>query len=323
MATENPVLQIANPMDPDAFAAGAPDKFVGVIKSALAYPYVGKDKANYYGYVGIRIVPDQESGFEEFTQSYFAMNFTGSNPGWPSKDGKTIAGGNVEQYSALGNGKGNLDDGPCLDDHRHVIPTHPNVGKFVLGRFAKFMSFQQFCDALRDCDTKGKVDRRPETGLDFLVGLKCRFDRVPQSQKEGVVATAKKPEDKDKPEFKTLVPTELVSVGNPVTGGASADASSSSSAAPAGANGAGNLDEAIVTEILAQLQKAGPEGLSVGALGSSVPKAMIVAGTITKKEKGYVMGWVMERDEKSKMPINLVDIDDTTYDPAKDTLTAD
>jgi hypothetical protein len=315
---EETQFSVANSMDPDAFAAGSPDKFIGIVKAVHAYPYVGKDKTKYYGYVGVRIVPDPESGFEEFTQPYFAFNFTGNSQGWPSKDGKIPCGGTVAEYAALGNGNGNLDAGPCLDDHKHVIPDHPNVGTYVLGRFAKFMGWQQFCDALRDCDTKGQIDRSPGP-LTSIVGLKCRFDRVPQPKREGAITKAA--DDKDKQEFKTLVPTELISVGNKVT--ASVGSSSAQASSSAGTNGAGNIDDLIVAEILTQLDKAGDAGMTVGNLINSVPKAMIVSGAIDKKQKGYVMGWIGERDKASNLPTNLVDIDDTTYVPSTDTLSKD
>jgi hypothetical protein len=306
---------VANSMDPDAFAAGMPDKFVGTIISVHAYPQVQKNGTRYYGYVGVRIRPEPESGFDEFTQSYFA---NGLNKGYPSKDGKTPAGGTHDAYQALGAGKISLDanDGPCLDANFHVNPDHPNVGVYWMGTFAKKMSWEQFCEALRDCDTKGIVDKG-NPRLDFCAGVKCRFDRVPQKQDEDAKPKPKKEGEKDQ-EFRTLVPTELISVGNAVTGGTNA----SSNAAPSGANGAGNLDELIVAEILTQL-KATPQGLTVGNLMQSVPKAMIVAGQMDKKQKGYVMGWIGERNKDNNLPINLVDIDDTTYDPAKDTLSAD
>lgn len=305
---------VANSMDPDAFAAGMPDKFIGTIISVHAYPQVQKNGTRYFGYVGVRIRPEPDSGFDEFTQSYFA---NGLNKGYPSKDGKTPAGGTHDAYQALGAGKISLDanDGPCLDANFHVNPDHPNVGSYWMGTFAKKMSWEQFCEALRDCDTKGIVDKS-NPRLDFCAGAKCRFDRVPQKQDEAAMA---KPKKEDEKEFRTLVPTELISVGNPVTGGATA----SSNAASSGANGAGALDELIIAEIQTQLQKAGGAGLTVGNLMQSVPKAMIVAGQMDKKQKGYVMGWIGERNKDNNLPINLVDIDDTTYDPSKDTLTAD
>lgn len=313
-------FSVANSMDPDAFAAGMPDKFVGTIISAHAYPQVQKNGARYFGYVGVRIRPEPESGFDEFTQSYFA---NGLNKGYPSKDGKTPAGGTHDAYQALGAGKISLDanDGPILDASFHVNPNHPNVGVYWMGTFAKKMSWEQFCEALRDCDTKGLIDKS-NPRVDFCAGLKCRFDRVPQKHDE---TTTPKKEDKkeDEREYRTLVPTELISVGNPVAGGSGSGSGASAGSAPIGANGAGALDELIVAEILSQLEKAGESGLTVGNLMQSVPKSMIISGQIEKKQKGYVMGWIGERNKDNNLPVNLVDIDDTTYDPAKDTLSMD
>lgn len=307
-------FSVALPLDPDAFATGRADNFEGVIVSALAYPYVGPNSQDnkHYFYVGIRIQPNPDSGFDEFTESYFAGYL---NAGYPSKDGKTPAGGTHEAYQALAAGKGNLDekDGPAVGPDRHVIPNHPNVGTFVLGKYAKGLSWHLFCEAMRDCDEKGIIDKS-SPGVDFCVGARCHFNRVPQKPKETASASAKK----DEKVYSTLLPTKLISVGNK----ANAHSGASSNAAPSSANGAGNLDELIVAEILTQL-KATPQGLTVGNLMQSVPKAMIVAGHMDKKQKGYVMGWIGERNKDNNLPINLVDIDDTTYDPSKDTLTAD
>lgn len=312
-------FSVALPMDPDAFATGRADNFEGVIVSAYAYPYVGPNSQDgkHYFYVGVRIQPDPASGFDEFTESYFAGYL---NSGYPSKDGKTPAGGTHEAYQALAAGKGSLDekDGPCIDQARHVIPNHPNVGTYVLGKYAKGLSWHLFCEAMRDCDEKGLIDKSAP-GVDFCVGARCHFNRVPQKPKEGVSASSKK----DEKEYKTLLPTRLISVGNKVSVGASSASSSSGAGSTSGANGAGALSEEIVKEILVQLKEAGEDGLSVGVLMQNVPKKMIVNGVIDKKQKGAVMGWIGERNKDNNLPVNLVDIDDTTYDPKADTLSMD
>lgn len=321
--TNQQAFSVALPMDPDAFATGRADNFDGVIVSAYAYPYVGPNSQDnkHYLFVGVRIQPDPESGFDEFTESYFAGYL---NSGYPSKDGKTPAGGTHDGYLALSGGKGNLDekDGPCVGQDRHVIPTHPNVGTFVLGKYAKGLSWHLFCEAMRDCDEKGIIDKS-SPGVDFCVGARCHFNRVPQKPKETATGSAKK----DEKVYTTLLPTKLISVGNKVNantnaGGVGAGASPSSAN---GANGAGNeaVNELIIAEILLQLKKAGEDGLTVGSLINSVPKALIVAGSIDKKQKGYVMGFIGDRDKDSNLPVNLVDIDDTTYVPSTDTLSLD
>jgi len=296
--------------NPDDFSTGRADKFIGTISSALAYPYKGKNSKDnkFFLNIGLGFIPDEDSGFDPFTEAY-SGGFL--NQAVPSKDNRVPAGASDDEYIALSNGKTEGLDKPCLDDHFNVIPSCPYVGGYILGKMSKGRSWEQFLIALRDSDTKNVIDWGKPGDLSFLVGLKCRFDRVPQTgsgaKKEGAQ------------EFKVLVPTEIISVGNATGKGAASSASAQS------ANGSGSLAERIVTEILNQLRSAPGNKLEVGKLVNDVPKALLIAGSISKGEKGEVMGWIGERAPKpnEKMPVNLIDIDGTTFDPAAQTLELD
>lgn len=298
MANESK-FSVANPQDPDAFQPGAPDKFIGVIGPVLAYPYAGKETKDHkhYGFVGVHITPDEDSGFEPFTRSYLGFYL---NAGVPSKDGKTPAGATDEAFAALSAGKGSIDS-PCLDESRpydrHVIPSHPNVGPFVLGRFIKGGPWDQFCTAVKDSDTKGVIDQT-NPRLDFCSGLRCRFDLIPEkSRKE------KKEGDREQ---KILVVTEVLGVVDAKKGkGASASASAS------GANGAGgDLASAAKAAILAYLAANGGKAAK-GTLVSKVSSELKKAGF----DKAEAMAWIGDSQaDNPKIAVNLVDIDGTEFD---------
>lgn len=298
-------FSVANPNDPDSFQAGQPDKFVGTIISVLAYPYTGKESKDhkYYGFVGVRIRPDEDSGFEEFTRSYLGFYL---NSGVPSKDGKTPAGGTDEAFAALSRGKENLDK-PCLDDSRqsdrHVIPSHDNVGPYLLGKFIKEGPADQLFESIRESDTKKLLDLA-NPRLDFCVGARCRFDLVPERGRKN--ATPKEGEQ----ERKILVVTDVLSVGE-VKGQSTSQSTSSSTSA--GSNGS-DLGAAISLKIKEFLVANGGTA-EVGTLMTKVSKMF------DKGQKAAVMAWISEADKDSpSIKTNLIGIDGTEFDPDKGVL---
>lgn len=307
-------FQVADPTNRDSFAAGQPDKFIGTVVSVLAYPYVGQESKDnkHYGFVGWRIVPDEDSGFEEFTQSYLGFYL---NRGVPSKDGQSPAGATDDDYEALSKGKSPGLDSPCLDEQRHVKPDHDNVGPYVLGQFIKHGPVDQLYEAVTECDTKGQL--KPNGRLDFVAGARFRFDLLKDESPK-----AKKRDDGS--DQMILKPTQLVSLPNETgagtgksTGKSSGKPSAKDSAASAStSNGGGDLDSQISAEILTFL----------GEVGGSANTATLMAkvsSRLAKKglNKGEVMAWIGERNQKNEsLAVNLIGIDGAEFDPDTDTL---
>lgn len=312
-------FQVADPTNRDSFATGQIDKVICTVASVLAYPYVGQESKDnkHYGFIGLELVPDEDSGYERTTESYFGFYL---NKGVPSKDGQTPAGAADEDFEALSRGKGNLDN-PCIDENRHVIADHPNVGPYVLGSFIKKGPVDQLYEAFMECDTKGQL--KPDGRLDFMVGARFRFDRLKDESPK-----AKKKEDGSDPTI--LKPTQLVSLPNEATTGAGKSSGKSAgksttakdeAVAVASSNGGGDLDSQISAEIVAFLAEKG-EPVDVATLMAQIParlkkKAEKRGETINR---GAVMGWIGDRDKKTEIPVNLVNIDGTEFDPATDSL---
>jgi hypothetical protein len=299
---------LARMTDDEVFQGGQPNKFIGTILSILAYPQKGKDTEKHYGYVGVRILPDEDSGFEEFTRSYLGGFF---NKGVPSKDGLHPAGGDDNLYLALASGKAELDekDGPVLlgtsgEYDRHVNPNHPNVGPHWLGSLAKDIGFSQFRNYLQESDEKKLADQ--DGSLSWAVGLRCRFDLVDQEggKKKGAETGSEKAQSESgeaKKTYQVLVPTmvlervdvKALSSGKTTTGGTTNKPNGA--AEPA----SDELKNEIVPLVLQFLAEKGPS--KKGTLMAKIP------ALFPKERKAYVSSWLKE-DE------NLGDINGTIYD---------
>lgn len=320
-------FKLANPSDPDSFKGGSATNFDGIVVSVYAYPYVGRESSTgkYNGFVGVRILPDPESGFDEFTKKYIGFYL---NSGVPSKDGETAAGDTEDMYRMFSNGKARLDDdrGPCVDEQGHVKPDHPNVGEFLLGKFTPDGAVHQLFDAFADCDEKGAfIDKNIASLNKKYSGLKCHFDLVAPRPRKGAKAESEKGDGKEKEKENedrlVLVPTKIYSKGNKVSG-TSAGTGTSSGASSSPANGSGGLDalEPVITaEVLEQLKAAPGNTMPIGDLMVKVPKALIAKQAITKGQKALVQAWIGERTENPDgspgLPVNLIDLDGADWDP--------
>lgn len=285
-------------MNPDDFSTGRPDKFIGTPRKVVAYPYKGRNSKDgkWYLNIGVYIEPEEGSGYEPFWEPY-SGGFL--NSGWPSKDNKTTAGATVEEYTALSNGKGEPEK-PCQDEKGNILVDSPYVGEYVLGSLVKGRTWEQFGTALKDSDTKGVVDFSRPGYLGFAVGIKCRFDRVPQ---------------KGDKEFKTLVPTEIISASGAGEGkkpqGASTGGATSSTK---------DFEAAVKAEIVSFLKTQDGGKAKKGVLVSKVSNLM--------KEKGFdkasVMAWIGDADPEDKtLAVNLLDIAGTVFDADTQTLELD
>lgn len=279
--------------NPDDFSLGRADKFVGVITSALNLPYRGKNSKDgkFYCTVGLRFMPEEDSGYEPFTELYQAGFL---NEVIPSKDGENPAGASIEDYLALAAGKGDLEK-PCVDGSGNVIESSPYVGPHALGQYSKKRSWRQFGEALRDADEKSVVDSSAP-GLGYLVGLKCRFDRVRQTGVDGQPLPTKEGEQG----FTVLVPTTVYGYVDK-KGKSAASSKKAQETTSASDNGSSELEDRIKEGIISALKAADGGKLKKGSLISKVSKGF------DKSERAEAMSWISE-DE------NLVDIDGTVYD---------
>lgn len=314
-------FKVANTSDPDSFKAGSPTNFDGILVSMFAYPYVGRESKDgrYYGFIGMRIMPDPDSGFDEFTKKVLGFYL---NAAVPSKDGESPAGGTDDVYRMLSNGKAELDDkdGPCVDEQGHVKASHPNVGEYLLGAFIQDGPAHQLFDAFKDCDEKGEFIDHSLTSMNAkYAGLKCHFDLVqPRPRKGG----KDKKDGKEGEDRLVLVPTKIHSKGNKVSGaGASVSSGKSSSASP-GANGSGGADSlapVIEKEILELLKTAPNNQLSIGDLMIKTTKSLIAKQLIQKGQKALVQAWIGDRQENPDgspgLPVNLIALDGADWDP--------
>lgn len=286
-AKEKSMFKSAPTQNPDEFATGFPDKFNGVIDLILSYPYVGKQSATgkHFLWVGVRMTPDEDSGYEEFTEKYFAGYL---NKGVPSKDDETPAGGDDQFYIALSKGEESLDK-PCIGDDGHVIKDHPNVGRYIIGQPDKKLNWHQFLVALREADEKGLIDwNLPQYDLARFQGLKCRFDRVPQED------SGRGPKKEGDKSFLVLVPTTVYGFEKTAKGtGASASSSKKATTAQKEESSDSSLGDRIVPEILKALGAAKGNKLLKGELMAKVAKAF------DKSERGEAYGW-FDNDEHLK-----------------------
>lgn len=260
----------------DEFSTGRPDKFIGTWVKALAYPFKGRKSTDnkYFLSIGVFIVPDEDSGYEPFWEPY-SGGFL--NEVVPSKDGKSPAGASDDDYLALGNGTTPEGlDVPVQDEKGNVIEDAPYVGEYILGQCRSNRSWNQAYICLKDSDTKGILDLNRPGFLGFANGLRCRFDRVPQTN--------------DK-EFKVLVVSEILGKGDVKAKSASTTGKSTTSTATSD----DDLSALIIAEIGVQTKK--DPNLKKGNLIASVPKALIAAGSIEKSRKADVMAWIGENWE--------------------------
>ena len=322
MASDTPSRFTPAPMDPDEFSSGRPDAFIGTILGTYAFPYKGKNSSDgkFYLNCGWLIQPDPDSGFDLFTESYNAGFL---NQAVPSKDNASPAGASDDDYIALSNGKyggGDPLEKPVMDEHYNVIPSSPYVGEYVLGKLSKGRSWEQAVLAMRDADTKGLADFSKPGFLGFGNGLRCRFDRVPQTSSGKAPAAPKEGQR----EFKVLVPTEVLGrveagAGANAGKGKSAGGAGTAASAPAGGAGGGgsDFDTAIKAAILTFLATQ-PEGKAlVGTISTKVSSEMKKAGF----DKVESMGWILEtRTPTDTFKVHLADIDGTSYDPEAQTL---
>lgn len=176
-------------LNPEEFASGLPDNFVGTIKRSRYKPWhFPKSTTNKYMlFAGWTIEPDEDSGYKPFTENYRA-GFLNST--WPTNDGIEPAGANREAYALLATGQESIAE-EDLAEFEGVYAMGQNPGKNT--------EWAQCLRALLLCGYE-----LTGVNLDQFEGLRCRFNRVTSENQP--------PETEGQPkrEFKVLVPTEIV-----------------------------------------------------------------------------------------------------------------
>lgn len=328
-AALNAMFQPAS-MSPDEFETGRPDKFIGEILGIYLYPYKGQNSKDgkYHAYGAVVIQPDSDSGYSLFTEALYGANYL--NRVIPSKDGKSPAGGSVQDYLALAQGQGSIDT-PCIGSDGMINVNHDNVGEYALGGLDEGRTLRQFYDSILESDTAKKLYTvgqsekkhkevrllKPEVlgspgYLGWCKGLKCRFDRLPEDpggrgpreQKIG-------PDGKPEQQRTVLCVTEIVDYGK--GSGASTTASKLTSKAngsdtSSASSPAADLSEWITSEILTAL-KSGP--MTPGKLANNIGKKG------EKSRKPDIMAWILESkgEGASIMYTNLMSIDGVEWNP--------
>lgn len=318
-------FKVANTSDPDSFKPGAPTNFVGVLESIYAYPHVGKESKDnrHWGFIGYKIIPHPDSGYDPFTKKILAFYL---NSAVPSKDGESPAGGNDDAYRMLSNGKANLEEkyGPCVDEQGHVKPDHPNVGEYILGTLIEDGAGHQLFDSFRDCDEKGAFLDHTLTSMNQkYAGLECHWDLVQPRPRKGGARDNKK-DGKESDDRLVLVPTKILSKGNKVSGAIAG--TSKTSSASAGTNGSGDGTFTISPELQALIEKELIEVLKTSETKTmSLQDLMLETGRSLRKKKlieksqlATVHHWIGDRQEPGAdglpgLPINLTDLDEADW----------
>ena len=212
-------------LNPDNMAsAGLADDFDGEITKARFVPwnYAGS-RESYSLAAAITIQPDEESGFEEFTQYYSA--------------------GNLEHFVPSVDGSEPVDlEGWDEEDLEDV----EGIYAYQVGRREQLSNSSNFADFVSKLVAAG-YDANIEANIDFLEGVSGHFNRVPQRKRSGIVSTDS--EDRQKT---ILVLTEVAEVK-------AASKSKSKARGKAATNSAGELSEDVSTAIVAAISDADGE----------------------------------------------------------------
>jgi hypothetical protein len=221
---------------PDQMSAGGslPDGFIGEVTKARFVPWNYQGKSKTVLGAAILITPDEESGFEPFTQYYSAGNIEQFQP---SNDG-------MEPVADPTDWSGTPDD---LEDYEGVYALPVGQKDQLPGG----SNWGHFLESLHEC---GMSYEDMDADITFLEGVRGRFDRVPQRERKGIVSAPV--EEGQKTFQKTiLVITQLEKAAKAAGKGKAAAAKTNAKAA---ANGAGDEDfnERVHDAIVAALNAA-------------------------------------------------------------------
>lgn len=244
--------------NPDDYVSGMADDFTGTITKVRYVPwhYPGKDKYMLFGAVTIQ--PDEESGFQEFTEHYQAGWFnsnlpSNSGPEIPEDEREPAGATDYDFWMALAEGTDSIPEG---EEENYE-------GLYVIGRgLGKETDWAQFGRSIAEAGFKG-----PWGPISCLEGLTCHFNRLPQTDSKGNARKSNvKSEGGDQRQYTVLVPTEVIgaaaagkstSASKPATSTAAKPASSSTATSSSAAADQNGFDERLALMIVGAVDEAG------------------------------------------------------------------
>jgi hypothetical protein len=252
-------------LNPDNFVAGGlKDNFIGTVTKArfTAWDYNGKaDKHSLAVRVDIKVAPEfLEDGEDPTHQAYWSAGDLGSFV--PSMDGETSV--DLSQ----GDGKDGAWDG---------------LFALNVGSKQGLSNSSNFAFAMRKAIEAGLPKERFSTNVaEMFEGLTCRFVRLPQPKRSGLVNAPKA--DGKTLSNDILVITEIVSaaaagatVAAPKSASGSPAATTTATAASGGGSANGDLDAALASIVVPAVVAAGETGLAKGKLAALALKGLPAA----------------------------------------------
>lgn len=296
-------------MDYTEFEGGRPDKFRGYTDSGVCFPYKGKtSKDGKYGLViAYHIIPDPDSGFEPFWEILYGAGRLSKCV--PSKDGSTPAGATIQQYMQLAAGRTTLEP-PVIGENGAVNVNHENCGPFALGTLAEDRSAFILYKSIRESDKNGIIQYPPPKGnLNFINDVWMRFDRVPTKYEDSA--------GKEQTRYDLQVTQVFEKVDNAGTTKkkTSTTNTATTSAASAKPSNGSTIGNDIISEIMKYLVEIEGGPVHEDKLMNEIAKRM----KNTEYKRIQIMSWIMEKDANG-LPVNLGEIDGTTYDTKEKTL---
>ena len=236
-------------LNPDNMAsAGLADDFDGEIVKARFVPWnYGGNMDSYVLAASVTIEPDEESGFDTFTQFYSAGDLEFFVP---SVDGSEPV--DLEEWDE--------------DDIEDV----EGIYAFQVGRREQLSNSSNFADFISKLVAAG-YDANIEANIDFLEGISGHFNRVPQRKRSGIVST-----DSEDRQRTILVLTEIAEVKAASKRGAAKKGKAATNSAGELSDG---VSEAIVEAISAadgELAKRKLAGVIIKAFKGSKSKSQAV-----------------------------------------------
>lgn len=248
-------------MNPDTFVQGGlPDDFNGVITKARAVPfdYNGQAADDPSLAIAITITPDEDSGFNEFTQMYSVSKLSHFGP---SNDGEELV---------------DLDsDDPTDHEGVFIIPRGDRTALAQGSNYALFLSALAKAEFPAD---QFSADVR------FLEGIHAHFSRQEMKKRSGLIIEEERADGK-KRDNRLLVITELLEAAEAPKPAKGAKVAAAQAAAPAKTKGkpapveeeadddAGSPYDEKLTEIIVAALGAAEEGsITKGSLTKLVMK---------------------------------------------------
>lgn len=293
------------------FAPGAPDDFTGTWTRLRIAPwkYPNSASGKYMTFLLIDIEPDEDSGFEPFTQPYtmgFLPRTESMNSGtMPSNDGETPT-LDLDLARELGAGDASLSD--------EEVEQYSG-STWCGGKPGQNLNWWELAESLSRSGMTYDEFPSDVTGFE---GLRCHMNRMP-SKNQG-----KKKEGEEAKEFKILKVTEIIARPGDKKGksgasnkpAASKPATSSASASTS-SNGTGSLEDRVREEVLALLSSGTLKFNDNGQISKK-----LIQGKVVSKFKGKEQTLSLKivnddkfHEESADQGLYLYDVDEGMITP--------